>query len=302
MAELLHALAHGWDAYWFAPASGATLALARTAILGYALWKLRDPAYDFAAWQRARTQLAAHWQPPWLLQIARVPMLSARTDAILRRVLVVSLACGAIGLASQLACATALVAALYLLGMRHGLRVHHTTLAIKLWLLAFAFTPATDVWSMDALISRQLGGTIAATPEAYGWCLQLCRTVVAITIFATGVAKLRNMSRDAGFCHRGNLADLLRLHDYPLFFVKPLISISGLVRRYAWLERGFAVGVVGAELGFPITLVWPAAGWLFVPAILGMIAGFRVFIGARFDLLAVGVLVFFLPWSRLIHG
>lgn len=229
-------------------------------------------------------------------------MLSSRIETVLRWMLVVGLVCGAIGLFSQVACAIALVSALYLLGMRHGLRVHHTTIALKLWLLAFAFTPSTDVWSMDAVIARQLGTAIAPAPDAYGWCLQLCRTVLAVVIFATGVAKVRNMSRAAGFCHRGNLADLLRLHDYPLVFVKPPFSMSRWVQRFPWLERMFTVGVVVAELGFPITLFWPVTAWLFVPAILGMIIGFRLFIGARFDLLAVGVIVFFLPWGRLLHG
>lgn len=271
-------------------------------ILGYALIKLRDPAYDFAAWHRARTCLAAHWQPPWLLRVARVPMLPARREAVLRWVLVGSLACGAIGLCSQLACAIALGCALYLLGMRHGLRVHHTTITLKLWLLAFACTPATDVWSVDAVIARQLGAPLAAAPDAYGWCLQLCRTVVAVVIFATGIAKLRNMSRAAGFGHRGNLADLLRLHDYPLVFVRPLVSVSRFARRAPWLAQACAIGVMIAELGFPLVLWWPVTAWFFVPAILGMILGFRLFIGARFDLLAVGVVVLFLPWGRLIHG
>lgn len=276
--------------------------MARAAILGYALLKLRDPAYDFAAWHRARTCLATHWQPPWLLQVARVPMLSARTEAVLRWMLVGGLVCGALGLGSQIACAVALVAALYLLGMRHGLRTHHTTIALKLWLLVFACTPPTDAWSVDALIVQQLGDPLPAAPEAYGWCLQLCRTVTAVVIFATGVAKLRNMSRSAGFCHRGNLADLLRLHDYPLVFVKPLVSLSQHVQRAPWLARAASLGVVVAELGFPLALFWPVTAWLFVPAILAMILGFRVFIGARFDLLAVGVVVFFLPWARLLHG
>jgi hypothetical protein len=295
-------LARSWDAYWFAPGTGATVALARAAILGYALWKLRDPAYDFAAWHRARSRLAAHWQPPWLLRVLRVPMLSRRIETILRWMLVAGLVCGAIGLVSQIACAVALISALYLLGMRHGLRVHHTTIAIKLWLLAFTFTPSTDVWSIDAVIARQLGAAIAPAPDAYGWCLQLCRTVLAVVIFATGVAKVRNMSRGAGFCHRGNLADLLRLHDYPLAFVKPVFSVSRIVQRFPWLERVLSVGVAAAELGFPIALFWPVTAWLLVPAFLAMIIGFRLFIGARFDLLAVGVVVFFLPWARLLHG
>jgi hypothetical protein len=229
-------------------------------------------------------------------------MLSGRVETLLHRLLVGSLCCGAIGLCSQVACALALVSALYLLGMRHGLRHHHTTMAIKFWLLAFAFTPSTDVWSIDAVIARQLGTELTAAPEAYGWCLQLCRTVIAIMLFSTGVAKVRNMSRTAGFCHRGNLSDLLRLHDYPLFFVKPLFSLSRFARRFPWLERASAIGVVIAELGFPITLFWPITAWFFVPAILAMILGFRLFIGARFDLLGVGVVVFFLPWARLLHG
>jgi hypothetical protein len=276
--------------------------LARAAILGYALFKLRDQAYDFPAWQRARTCLVAHWQPPWLLRVVRIPILSGRVETVLRWMLVAGLLCGAIGLFSQVACAIALISALYLLGMRHGLRVHHTTIAIKFWLLVFAFTPSTDVWSMDAVIARQLGTAIAPAPEVYGWCLQLCRTALAVTLFATGVAKVRNMSRNAGFCHRGNLSDLLRLHDYPLVFVKPLFSMSRFFQRAPWLERAFAVSVVVAELGFPITLFWPVTAWFFVPAILAMIIGFRLFIGARFDLLAVGVVVFFLPWERLFHG
>ena len=277
------------------------LALARAAILSYALFKLRDPAYDFAAWQRTRTRLAAHWQPPWLLRVVRIPMLPGRVESVLHGLLIAGLVCGAMGLFSQLACAIALVSSLYLLGMRHGLRVHHTTIVLKFWLLAFACTPATDVWSMDAVIARQLGGAVAPAPEVYGWCLQLCRTVLAIAIFAAGVAKLRNMSRSAGFCHRGNLSDLLRLHDYPLFFVKPLFSMSRFLQRSPWLERALALGVIVAELGFPIALFWPVTGWFFVPAILAMIIGFRLFIGARFDLMAVGVVVFFLPWARLLH-
>lgn len=263
------------------------------------LLKLRDPAYDFAAWRRARTQLAAHWQLPWLLRVLRVPMLPARVEVVLHWLLVAGLLCGAIGLGSQIACGVALVSALYLLGLRHGLRTHHTTLAIKFWLLAFALTPSTDVWSADAWIASRMGDPIAPDPAAYGWCLQMCKTILAVAIFATGVAKLRNTSRAAGFCHRGNLADLLRLHDYPYLFVKPLLPMSALVARSPLLERAFTVGVVVAELGFPITLFWPPAAWFFVPGILGMIAGFRVFIGARFDLLAVGVVVLYLPWERL---
>lgn len=271
-------------------------------ILGYALFKLWDPAYDFSAWQRARTCLAAHWQPPWLLRAVRAPLRLGRVETLLHWMLVAGLFCGAVGLFSQIACAIALISALYLLGMRHGLRVHHTTIPIKLWLLAFAFTPSTDVWSMDAVIARQLGTEIVPAPEAYGWCLQLCRTILAVVIFATGIAKVRNMSRSAGFCHRGNLADLLRLHDYPLIFVKPRVSVSRFVQRFPHLERALAFGVVAAELGFPIALFWPISAWFFVPAILAMIIGFRLFIGARFDLLAVGVVVFFFPWAGLLHG
>jgi hypothetical protein len=263
------------------------------------LVKLRDRAYDFAAWRQARTHLAAHWQQPWLLRALRVPQLGARAEKVLHRLLVAGLLCGAIGLFSQISCAVALVAAAYLMGMRHGLRSHHTTIALKFWLLAFALTPATDVWSVDASIAARAGGAIVAAPEAYGWCLQFCRTVLAVMIFATGVAKLRNMSASAGFCHRGNLADLLRLHDYPYVFVPPVFSFSRVLQRFPLLERASAVGVVVVELGFAITLFWPAAAWFFVPALLAMIVGFRLFIGARFDLLAVGVLVFFIPWVRL---
>jgi hypothetical protein len=236
------------------------------------------------------------------LRAVRVPPLPAQVETVLPWLLVSGLLCGAIGLVSQVACAIALISALYLLGLRHGLRTHHTTIALKFWLLAFALTPATDVWSMDAVIARQLGTEIAPAPEAYGWCLALCRTVLAVMIFATGVAKLRNMSRTAGFCHRGNLSDLLRLHDYPLVFVKPLFSVSRVVGRFPWLERAFTVGVISAELGFPIALFWPVTAWLFVPAILAMIIGFRLFIGARFDLMGAGVVVLFLPWGRLLHG
>jgi hypothetical protein len=302
VTELAQRLLAHWDAFWFAPGSAVDLGIARVLILGYFVcFKLRDRAYDFRAWEAARSTLRSHWQRPWLLQVLRVPYLPRSTDAALAVVFKVSLVLGAIGLFTQVSCAIALVVGLYLLGMRHGLRTHHTVIPIKFCLLAFALAPAGHAISVDALLLPMLGHDLAPRPELYGWGLQLIRVVLSTAICATAFAKMRHFGSGASFLYAGNLADLLRIHDFPYFHVQPIFSISPLIRRHRWLEAISAHGTLVIELGFPVVLFWPPAALVFAPAFAGMVLGFRLFIGARFDQYLVILIAVFVPWSRLVQ-
>lgn len=275
------AIADAWQTFWFSPGSARDLAIARIVIVGYFLVvKLTDRAFDFAAWAETRERFIDVWQPPWLIRALRIPLPSTRTVAAMAWMYRAAILAATVGLATPISCLIAFALGIPLLGMRHGLRIHNTAIPIHFCLLAFALSGAGDALSVDAWLGHPIHD-----PRLYGWGLTLIRVVIAISMVITGIAKLRHAG--VRWFHPDNLGDLLRIHDYPYVFVRPVWSVSRYLYRFPWIAAVLSAGVLVAELGMIIPLFWPPARYLFVPAAVSMLIGFRLFLGARFDLFAV---------------
>lgn len=275
------ALTDAWNAFWFAPGSAHDLAIVRIAVLGYFLVvKLTDRAFDFTAWAETRARFIDVWRPPWLIAALRIPLPTPRTVTVMARIYRAAIFCAAIGLATPVSCLIAFALGIPLLGMRHGLRVHNTVIPIHFCLLAFALSGAGDALSVDAWL-----GHPTHDPRLYGWGLALIRVVIATALVVTGVAKLRHAG--ARWFHPDNLSDLMRIHDYPYVFVRPAWSISRYLYRFPWIAVALSAGVLVTELGMIVPLFWPPARYVCVPAAASMLIGFRLFLGARFELFVV---------------
>ena len=185
-----------------------------------------------------------------------------------------------IGLFTEVACLVALASGLPLWRMRHGLRLHHTVLPIKFCLIGFALSHAGDFYSLDSLLRSASGD-----PCTYGWGQRYLRVIIILVMFAPGVAKVRHSGWR--WFSPGNLADLMRIHDYPYIFVGPVVSMSKLLRRYPLLGLAITTGVLAIELGILGAVFWTPLRYVFFPAAAAGLLAFRLFLGARFDLLIV---------------
>lgn len=291
-----------WNYFWFEGGGSLELAIARILIVGYFLFvKLPENGLDLRAWRKAYHIFHPVWQKPWLGRKLDWTPGGNPQFLLLLRIYKAALLFTVIGFLTQVSAFVAFLLGLYLMSIRHGIRTHHTVIPIHFCLLAFWVAPSGDALSVDILWKSYLGVQASGDEALYTWAVRLIQVVFAMVVFATGYAKIKHWRTGFFFWQKGHLSDLLRLHDYPFFFVRPLLSLSKPLKASRFLEFVAAFGTVIVELLFPLVLLFPIAKIFFVPAFMAMIVGFRISIGARFDFFNVILIAVFVPWS-LIFG
>ncbi|NQY99241.1 MAG: hypothetical protein HRT45_01065 [Bdellovibrionales bacterium] len=289
-----------WNEFWFADGSFLNLAISRILILSYFLFiKMNDRAFRLEQWQAAREHFQDYWRKPGILHYLGIPYLSRGTEVTLIWVWRLAIFSAIIGLLTPVACLIAFVLGLYLLGLRHGLKLHHTIVPINFILIALALGPSGQMYSVDHYLGIQY------FPEEHlaamaNWSLQFIKVTMVLIVFATGVAKFRRVSLTEGFLKKGNLSTLLRLHEFGYFWVHPIIPMGKWMRRFPILEASGALGTLIVELFFPLALFYPITQFFFVPSFVFLIFSFRVFQGPRFDFFNCILIVSFMPWDWFI--
>jgi hypothetical protein len=292
MAELTNF----WMEFWFEPGNGYNLGVVRILIISYfMIFKLRDEAFDFQAWHKTYLIFKEEWQMPWLTRILKLkPPAKPETFRILFKAYYLFLLAAILGIGTQISCGISFILGVYLMSIRHGIRTHHTIMPLHFIMLALALGPSGHYLSVDSLIFD-----FEPFPEGYNWTIKFIQVLFSIIVFATGYAKLKRIFKKEVFWKKGHLASLLRLHDFPFFFVRPVVSISRVMKKYPLLELMSSAGTVIIEIIFPIVLFIPVTASILVPSFVGMIIGFRIFIGARFDFFSICLIATFTPWSEI---
>ncbi len=290
----------GWNTFWFSHSSAIDLSVARILILGHFIFfKLTESAFDFRGWSHTQTVLSVHWKRPWLLEKIGLPFLNHTTNLRLILVYKAALLSALVGFLTPVSCAISLLLGLYFLGMRHGLKFHHSVMPVHFILLALAIGPSGQYYSVDSWLWPSL--LESANPQVTSWSLQFIRVTMALVIFATGIAKLRHLRFTEGFLVDGNLSSLIRIHDFHRFYVSPIISISKYLLRFPTLERLSSLVVLVVEVVFPIALFSDLAAIILVPLMIFLIVNFRLVMGPRFDFFNASILAVFVPWERLLE-
>ena len=134
---MLETLSAAWNGFWFSPASALDLGAARFFIVGYyLLFKLTERPFDFQAWAHVYRIFSKSypWQTPWLHKILHVSVAPIKQQKALVVVYKIALAMTALGFLTTGSCFVALALGLYLDGLRHGIRNHHTAIPIHFFL------------------------------------------------------------------------------------------------------------------------------------------------------------------------
>lgn len=300
---MIESVVNAWTSFWFSPANPFDLGCARLIIVGYFLFfKSTEASMDFAAWNRVYNQFGDQWQPPWLMRKLGISVAPGRHHRLWVIAYRSALFLTTIGLVSQISAAIALVCGIYLKSIRHGIRPHHPIIPIHFCLLAFTIAPSGAAFSMDAYIGIHPLAPADLLFQLSGWGIRLVQVTMALMVFATGFSKIRNSSATFTFWQPGHLSDLLRMHDFPFIIFRPLKSMSGMIHASRPLEFIFAAGTVAVELAYPLVLFFPATQCFLIGSFFGMVLGFRIFIGARFDFIVVSILAAHIPWSELLRG
>ena len=289
-----------WNSFWFTPGSAFDLGVARFFVVGYYLvFKLTERPFDFQAWAKVYRIFSKvyPWQTPWLLKKMNISVEPNKFHSVIIQAYVFALIMTMLGLLTTAACFIALVLGLYLHGLRHGIRNHHTGIPIHFCLLGFLFSQSGKAFSLDSFISGNFNFDLLHYSAWHGWGLIYIKVVMALVIFATGYAKIKQIPGGHIFWKKGHLADLTRVHDFPFFFVAPIFSMSRFFRKFPNIEVILSLGTVVIEVLYPIVLFFPLTAWFFVPNFVAMLIGFRIFIGARFDFFAAILVGIYVPWS-----
>lgn len=196
--------------------------------------------------------------------------------ALVRALLLVTLACGVATLAGWRHRAVAPAFAVGVLALTSyrgswGQLLHFENI-FTLHVLVLAFAPAADAWSLDARRRGRRGvGARSPTPRdpvGYGWPIALCALVVVITYVIAGVAKLRYGGVDWVF------GDSLRNHVAYAAARNELVGVPAAPLAewtvgLAGVWPVLAAGALALELGAPVALVggrwrtaWVVAVWL----------------------------------------
>jgi hypothetical protein len=285
-----------WARAWFAPATGAELALCRIGwcalFLGY-LWgsshTTRMESFD---------PRSADYAPLPVLSLLTWPIGGARAlgpDGLRAILLVTQIA----GLLSLVGFVTRLALPVFALG---GLIVQawacsfgefgHDVSLVLIGLVFLGFSPCAAAWSVDAWLARRSGRGIPSWAPIAGaaWPLRAMHVLLVLAYVSAGMSKLL---RDPSAWFGG-----YTLQYYVSFFALRSGSPAGLwLMEKHGLITALAWGIVLFETSFVLTLWlrrWSAV-WLF--GSLAVHAGAVVFMGVLFPSFPVLCLTV-LPWRR----
>jgi hypothetical protein len=278
-----------WQSFWFEPSTPINLAASR--ILFYlGLFLLYLPT-DFAAWGSVSD---AFWMPLPLFEALRLRPLSSSELQLLTGVWRLSLLSAAAGAATRASAIVAAILGAYLMGLPHNFgHVFHFDALLAVVLVVLACSRAGDAWSIDALLLRHR----RTTPDAeYTWPIRMVWVMMALVLFAAGVAKLRYGGLD--WMTTRNMSLILMRSAYHTSDADPIGTIGLWMAASPVISRLLAVSAVVVELGFATALVSRRARIVFVPAAFALLVGIRIAMGPTFGGFLI-VHVFWVPWDKV---
>ena len=178
-----------WERFWFAPTAPTTLAVCRILFFGLLFWFYLDDRF----WPWAEVS-RAFWQPIWIFEKFRIPVLGA--DALFAGEIIwkIALAMACVGFLTRFSTATAFVLGIYLLGLRHNWgKVNHDDPVPVFIMLILALSRCGDALSLDALIFRKRNAPEPLPLESgeYRWPIRVVWLLLSMAFLNAAIAKLR---------------------------------------------------------------------------------------------------------------
>lgn len=281
------------DVRWFAPASPGPLGLCRALFFSTVLLRVA-PQVRSAAWADVPD---AFWMPTDLFAALHLGVAPHGVLSLLDVAWTASLALACVGLFTRVACVSAFVLGVYLLGLPQCFgKIDHWSGLIVSTMGVLALARAGDAWSWDALLRRRRGAAEPRPSGEYRWPIELVRLLLVLVFFAAGVAKLRQgglawMSADnmrailltPHYANDRTLPELgLRIADSPL--------ACGLL----------AVATIVAEVGAPLALLGGWAAGMLIGTLFAMQLGIATLLGVHGTFPFLACYVFWLPWRRVV--
>jgi hypothetical protein len=286
-------LADEWMCFWFEPVPASNLAISRLTFFGL-LWLLYVP-YDFRGWADVSPAL---FEPIWLFENFRVPVLSATAIGIAQVTWKVALACSCLGVLSRVSMPIAAVLGLYLLGLPHNFgQTYHFDAMIVIAIGILACSRAGDALSIDQAMRRWRGHPREPQPSGeYLWPAQLICVGVSLVFFAAGVAKLWT----SGFQWflSDHMAMLLDRVQYNISDADPLVNWGSAIARMPFAAQALALTTIVVETAYPVALF---SRRLRIPIVLagaGLLIGIRLLMGPTFEQFLF-LNVFWVRWDRV---
>ena len=286
------AVTNRWVRFWFAHKAPTTLAVCRILFFGLLFWEYFDQR--FSPWAEVSE---AFWQPIWVFEKFRIPVLSA--DGLFAGEIIwkVALAMACVGLLTRFSATTAFVLGFYLLGLRHNWGKASHDDAAPVWImLILALSRCGDALSLDALLFRKRNAPEKLPLESgeYRWPMRAVWLVLAMVFFNSAVAKLRKSGLD--WALSDNLAVLMVRLNY---FNKPTTDWGIRLANIPAFGQLMGLGALVVELFFPLVLFSRIARWVLVPAAFMMQVGNKVLLGVDFTVFMFAY-VFFIDWGWLL--
>ncbi|MFN8511708.1 MAG: hypothetical protein U0841_03770 [Chloroflexia bacterium] len=286
--RIRHNLKDRWLEFWFAPAAARPLALCRIAF--YGLLFVYYLTYDFGVWALAP---ADSWAPTPPFLIFDVPRASHELLVLLQFAWKAALLCACLGLATRAATAASFGLGLYLIGVMRSVSMNHTDAALILVLGIMAVARCSDACALDRWLIGRTRLQASRPSGDYRWPVQLIQIATILPLFVAGISKLRHAGLEWVFSDTLAIV-LLQNH----FRTDPLLPWGVELARYGWLCQLLAAGALITELALPLALVSVRARLLLIPGALGLLLGFRLFLGPNFAPLMI-CYVFWLPWRQI---
>lgn len=277
----------------FVPTSAAALGSIRAALFGFVLLDvLRTGFVDLG-----RLPITAV-RPTGVLQVFSWRfyeiVLTPRGMLALKIALVVSLAAATAGYLTSASSKSAALLFLFYQGLVRSFgHFNHDEMPVVYMLIALAFTPCGDAWSIDSLLHRtrtRLG------PVVYGFPILLLRGLLAWSYFTSAVIKLRVAG--LGYFSADNLPTLAILHS--------LDNLHDTQHRLAfWLPNAveftaaITLVIVLWELAFPLAIFSKLARRIILPFGIIFHISTIYFMNISFPYHLAGYAVF-VDWPRLI--
>jgi len=253
-----------FDAWFHAPVPVERLGAFRALVCAVAL-------YDVLLWAGVVLTDAANvsagtqgrpWAPLYLFQVLGVGPIGVDAARALLAVAILSLVCGALGIASRLSCAVGAIAfyAWTCFGYSFG-KPHHDKVALAFALAALPFARVGAAVSLDAVLRRWLRRRRGVPqPEQQltsGMPIVLTQVTLAIGYCGAGLSKV--ILGGPEWFNGYTLQGIMLGHD--------AVWSRAFAQSAFWCQMQ-SIGVVFVQAAFPLVFVWPRTRWFFLPAAL----------------------------------
>jgi hypothetical protein len=288
----LSPLVDSWNRFWFSPADPRDLALGRIVFCVGVLMLFGNQPWPL--WAQVGE---AFRQPIKVLGLASFEPLARPWLDIAWGLWRLSLLTAALGFLTRVSLGVAFVLGFYLLALPHHFgRLEHTDGVVVILLGVLAASRCGDAWSLDAWRARRRDRAVERPPHgAYRWPVRAAQLVLCTIFFSAGIAKLRHGGLEWITSDTLSIT-LLRAQLQPEG-VGPVVDWGRWLAGQRATMILAAAGTIAIELGYPLALLHRRSRWVLLPAMVGLLVGFRVLMGPWFGTFILAH-VFWVPWSR----